>query len=74
MISKDFMREFNKLNKKYPNAPIYYFGDYEDKDLTEVTKVVVAFAQDTQIADNFIDPYACSKNPQEGFSPIIVIG
>ena len=74
MISKDFMREFNKLNKKYPNAPIYYFGDYEDKDLTEVTKVVVAFAQDTQIADGYIIPEACSKEPKENFSPIIIIG
>ena len=74
MISKDFIRIINKYNKKHPEAIVHYLTDLNEIGFLSVGKVVLAYAPEQQIKDNSINTDDCVKDPQEGFSPIIVIG
>lgn len=74
MIIKDLIRKVNKLNKKHPEARVFFLTESSEVGFISTERVVLAYAPVQQIEQNEIKEDDCIKDPQEGYGPIIVLG
>lgn len=74
MLTTDLIRSLNKLKKRNPDAPVFFITDITEDGILPLENIGMCYAKDEEIQNNSIKENSCIKQPEDGYSAIIVVG